>query len=325
MKETTKKDMLYVLDTFWNQCEEALALAQNISVEGPLNGIVISGMGGSAIPGDILQGYADLKVPVVVNRDYSLPAWVTKQSLVFLISYSGNTEETVACFNDAKERGAKIVGISSGGKIEELCLRNKVSFVKVPSGYQPRDATGYLSLPIITVLKNSGIITVEEDEFKALISTLKKDVKETAKSIAKKMKNKIVVVYSSQRLACLARTWKSKINENAKTQAFYNSFPELNHNEMVGFTKLIADYFIVMIEEESDHVRIKKRMDITKRLLQDAGCSAMVVNVSGRKRLANIFYTILLGSYVGYYLAEEYGIDPAPVVMVEDLKKELSH
>lgn len=322
-EEIGSERMIDVLDNFWRQCQEASRLARDIKVDLPINGIVLCGMGGSAIPGDIIKSYIDVNVPVVVNRSYEIPSWVNKNTLVFTISYSGNTEETLTCFRHAKAKQAKIVGISSGGKIEKFCQQGRSHFVKVPSGIQPRDASGYLTLPIINILQNSRIIKDNSRDMENMISTLKKGYKEKAREIAKKLVGKIPIIYSSHRMIALAKTWKSKINENAKVEAFYNEFPELNHNELVGFTNLKGDFFVIIIEDEDDHVRVKKRMNITAELLKKKGCPVLTLKIKGENRLSKIFSTILLGSYVGYYLALEYGTDPSPVVMVEDLKKEL--
>ena len=318
-----KENMISVLDNFWKQCDDASRLGKNIVVGLPVNGIVICGMGGSAIPGDIIQSYIDVSYPIIVNRGYDIPRWVDKKTLVFVISYSGNTEESLSCFRQAKLKEAKIVGISSGGKLEKFCFQGSVPFIKVPSGIQPRDASGYLTLPLLNVLNSSRIINMPSDEYEGLMKSLAKDYHDKAEELAKKLVNKIPIIYASGRMACVARAWKTKINENAKVQAFWNEFPELNHNEMVGFTDLKGDFFVIMIEDEKDHPRVAKRMKITAGLLKSKGCHVLTMKVSGKNRLSNIFSTILMGSYVGYYLALEYGTDPSPVVLVENLKKDL--
>ena len=323
IKEVTKEDMLNVLDKFWKQCESATAFAGDVKVDLPANGIVICGVGGSAISGEILQSYLDLTIPVLVNRSYELPGMVNRNTIVFLVSYSGNTEEVLSCYALAKTKGAKIVGISSGGKLQELCIRGKVPFIQVPGGLQPRDATGYLTIPLLAVLKNSRVIRMNENEIPEMIEALKKNLHESAQEIAAKLKNKVPLIYSSEAMAVLARTWKKKIVENAKVHAFANTFPEMNHNEILGFTHCVADYFAILIYDLDDHPRIKKRMDITKSLLQKNGCPVMGLRVSGKNKLSNIFSTILLGSYVGYYLALEYGVDPVPINLVDEFKKEM--
>ncbi|MCX8147054.1 MAG: bifunctional phosphoglucose/phosphomannose isomerase [Candidatus Woesearchaeota archaeon] len=319
-----KENMIKVLDNFWKQCEEASMLGNDIKVSFPINGIIFCGMGGSAIPGDIIKSYIELSYPVEIVRDYKIPAWADKNTLVFIASYSGNTEEALSCFKSAKAKGTKIVCITSGGKLKKFCEDSKTPLIIVPSGIQPRDAIGYQTLPLLNVLINSKIISsTAKDDIKDMVGLLRKDIKEEAEALAKKLVNKIPLIYSSDRMVSVARAWKTKINENAKAQAFFNVFPEMNHNEMVGFTNLKADYYAIFIDDKDDHPRIKKRMEITKKLLNEKRCPVLILKLTGPNRLARIFSCILLGSYVGYYLALEYGTDPTPVKMVEDLKKEL--
>lgn len=323
MANVDKENMVSVLDNFWKQCKEASMMGKEIKVSLPVNGIILCGMGGSAIPGDIIMSDIDPSVPFAVNRSYDLPKWVNKNTLVFVVSYSGNTEETLSCFKAARARQCKMVGISAGGKLQQMCEQASVPFIKVPSGIQPRDASGYMTLPMLNVLQNSRIIKDCRADMEEMIDALGKDYREKAQEIAKKLVGKIPVIYSSHRLISIARVWKIKINENAKVQAFYNEFPEMNHNEMVGYTDLKGNFFIIIIEDEKDHLRIRKRMAITSELLKSKGCPVMAVKIKGDNVLSKIFSTILLGSYVGYYLALEYGTDPSPVVMVENLKKEM--
>lgn len=318
-----KENMLGVLDRFWKQCEDSLQLGLNIKIEPPVNAIVIAGMGGSALPGDILRAYLGTTMLIYSCRDYVLPEWANKNTLVFCISYSGNTEETLSTYKDARKRGCKLVCIAEGNKLIEACIRDKVSHVRVPSGIQPRDAIGYQTIPILNILMTSKILPKNADAA-GMIPILKRTDKDKAREIARNLLNKVPIFYSSSRMAALARIWKIKINENAKCQAFYNELPEMNHNEMVGFTHLKGDYYVIMMEDEEDHERIKKRMDIAKQLLQKQGCPVLLLKITGKNRLARIFSTLLLGAYISYYLALEYKIDPSPVVMVEEFKKMLA-
>lgn len=317
-----KENMLGVLDRFWKQCEEASQLGLNIKIDPPVNALVVAGMGGSAIPGDVLRSYLGTRILVYSSRDYSLPEWANKNTLVFCISYSGNTEETLSAYKEARKKGCKLVCLSSGGKLAEYCMRDKVQHISVPSGIQPRDALGYQIIPLLNVLMTSKIIPKNAD-VTSMIAVLKQVNKEKASDIAKNLHNTVPIIYASSRMVTLAKTWKSKINENAKCQAFFNEFPEMNHNEMVGFTNLKGNFYVIMMEDEEDNERIKKRMEITKQLIQKQGCFVLLLKITGKNRLARIFSTILLGSYVGYYLALEYKVDPTPVVMVEELKKML--
>jgi glucose/mannose-6-phosphate isomerase len=318
-----KENMLGVLDNFHKQCEEAFKLGKKIKITGRIDSIIVAGMGGSALSGDILKSYLNLSIPIHVCRDYHLPKWASKNTLVFSVSYSGNTEETIHCFREAKRIGCTIIAITAGGKLKEIAEKSNVPLVLVPRGIQPRDAVGYLTIPILNILQNSYIIRDVSDDIKETIRALKKDFKPTAQEMAKKAVDKIPIIYSSSRLYVLSRIWKIKVNENAKVQAFHDEFPELNHNEMLGFTNPKGEYLIIMLKDEDDFYRVKKRMDVTKEKLQKIGYKVIEIKIKGKSMLSRIFTTILLGSYFGYYLALEYGTDPSPVDMVEDFKKDL--
>lgn len=323
MDSIDKENMLGVLDNFWRQCEESLQLGKNIKVDKPINGIIFCGMGGSSYPGEIVKGYVDLDIPVEVIRDYTVPKWANKDTLIFIISYSGNTEESLSCFKSAKARGSKIVCIASGGNLAVMCERTGTNIVNIPSGIQPRSATGYMTIPILNILSRSRIIEDQTDKIVRMINILKKDVKENAKNLAKRLVDKVPIIYTSTKLISVAKMWKVAINENAKAQAFFNALPEANHNEINGFVNKRADFFCIFIEDADDHPRIKKRMEVTKDLMQEWECHTLILKLTGSNPLARIFSAILMGQYVGYYLALEYETDPTPVEMVKGLKKKL--
>ncbi|MBD3314067.1 bifunctional phosphoglucose/phosphomannose isomerase [Candidatus Woesearchaeota archaeon] len=322
--DVDSENMIEYLDGFWKQCQEALKLGSDISIEGPVTGVVACGMGGSALPGEIVKGYIDVDIPVDVIRDYSVPKWVNHGTLVFVVSYSGNTEEALACLKSARSKGAKVVCISSGGKLRELCESSRSPIVLVPKGLQPRASTGYQTLPILNILSNSGVIPDQTSEMDDVVKALKKDMKESAKDIVGRIKDKIPLIYSSDRMIAVARLWKAAVNENSKHPAFFNVFPEMNHNDMIGFKQAKnSRYYFIFIEDAEDHMRIKKRMKITKEILQNIGLPVLIIKLTGPNRLARMFSSILMGMYAGYYLALEYGIDPSPVDLVEDLKKQM--
>jgi glucose/mannose-6-phosphate isomerase len=306
------------------QVEEASELATNITVDGPFENIVILGMGGSAAPGEFLASYADLPIPLIICREYEVPKIVRSKSLVFAISYSGNTEETVISFREARRRGAKIVAIASGGKLEEIANREGVPFVKVPSGLQPRVALPYLLFPILSVLHNAKINPFPADAVKEMIVALRNpSYIERAKALAEKLVDKIPLIYSSLKYKAVAYKWKINFNENSKVHAFFNIFPELCHNEMVGFTKLNGNYHVIILQDESDFPRVKERMKLTKNLIAAKGVDSTLIEVTGNSLLARMFSAFHLGNLTSYYLADMLGVDPEPVEMVEDLKKRL--
>jgi glucose/mannose-6-phosphate isomerase len=306
------------------QIEEAAELATNITVQGPFENIAILGMGGSAAPGEFLASYADLPIPLIICREYELPKIIKAKSLVFAISYSGNTEETVLTFREARRRGAKLVAIASGGKLEEIATREGVPFVKLPSGIQPRAAIAYLFFPILSVLHNAKILPFPEDAVKEMIVALRNpNYLERAKALAEKLVDKIPLIYSSQRFKAVAYKWKINFNENSKMHAFYNVIPELNHNEMVGFAKLSANYYVVFLQDEEDLPRVKERIKFTKNIVASKGVDTTLIEVTGNSHLSRMFSAVHLGNLVSYYLADLRGVDPEPVDIVEDFKKRL--
>ena len=248
------QNMLQVIKDFPKQCREALGLPKGISASGEINNIVIAGMGGSAMGGDLLKVYlSNTNIPVYVNRDYKVPNFVDENSLVFAVSYSGNTEETLSALNAAKEKKAQIIGITSGGKLSEECEK----VVNIPSGLQPRAALGYLFFPMLGILHNTNIIRVKNDELNEMMGILKQTNKfnEQGEELSKKLKEKIPIIYASEALGAIAFRWKTQINENAKMPAFYNVFSEMNHNEIAGYKSMDHKFSVVMIQDKNDNDR----------------------------------------------------------------------
>jgi glucose/mannose-6-phosphate isomerase len=280
-------------------------------------------MGGSGFPGAILSSYINLDVPVVLHRSYSLPKWVNKDTLVFVVSYSGTTEESLSAYKEAISRKAKVVSLASGGLLRSLCTKNKTPFIQVPEGLVPRDAIGYQTIPLLNVLQNSKLIDNQSNAIAETLTALRKDYKEKAEELAKKLVNKVPLIYSSENLECLARIWKSKINENAKSTAFFNVFPELNHNEIESYNHVLGNYYVIIINDVDDIPRIKTRMEVMKTLIQEQDVPVLELKLTGKNKLARIFSSILLGSYVGYYLALEYKLDPADTDLLDNFKKQI--
>jgi glucose/mannose-6-phosphate isomerase len=306
---------------------------------GELGGIAVAGMGGSAIGGDLVaSAFIDsLPSPMATIRGYQLPDWLTSRSLVFAVSYSGNTEETLSCLGQALERGCNLVAISSGGKISQTARERELPLIEVPSSLQPRAAMGFLSIPIAACLESMGLATDVErdvDETAGVLSLLAElygpevpASENPAKQLAATFHQKIPVIYGAEVTAVAAMRWKCQINENAKALAFYHEFPELNHNEVVGWESpadLMDRFRVIYLKDDQFHPQNKKRMDVTAGLLKDYVGDILEHHSSGRSRLARLFSSIYLGDYVSLYMAVLYGIDPSPVVRIEALKKQLA-
>lgn len=318
-----KSNMKQVLQDFPKQCREALTLAQGLKVQGEFNNIMVCGMGGSGLGGDILKAYLmeSSSLPVYVVKDYEIPAYINENTLVFAVSYSGNTEETLSALTKAKNKGAKVVAITSGGQLLDLVD----TVITVPSGLQPRNAAAYLFFPIIGVLFNSGLIEVKNQDLNEMINVLKDTqyFEEKGKELALKIKNKMPVIYSSSRLSPVAFRFKCEINENSKHPACYHVFPELCHNELVGYSGMErAKFIVIMIRDNGDHERIKKRMDTCKNLFEET-VDVEEMTTLGDSLLARIFSAIYLGDWVSYHLAVWKRIDPTPVHVIENLKNAL--
>ncbi|KUG03848.1 glucose-6-phosphate isomerase, archaeal ii / mannose-6-phosphate isomerase, archaeal [hydrocarbon metagenome] len=302
--------------------------------------IVVTGLGGSAIGGDILRNYAAKKasIPVIVNRDYHLPAFVGTETLVFAVSYSGNTEETLEAYQEAVKRGAAVIVLSSGGKISEYAHQDNKAVIQVPTGFVPRAAVAWLFAPVALVLGQMGILPGVEQEIKETAAVLKQmrdsliptvDVPvNMARVIAGKTRDNIPVIWGTTGVSeVAAQRWKAQINENAKSPAYYNIFPELNHNEIVGFEvprEILQRQVYIILRDDGDYERIKKRIDISKNIIKDQVKNIIEVHSRGESYLARVFSLIYVGDYASVYLALDYGINPTPVKMIDYLKEQLA-
>jgi len=317
-----KSNLIEVLDNLPQQCKDALSLPKGITVKGEVTSIVICGMGGSAIGGDLLKTYcSNTKLPVFVNRDYKVPEFVDNYTLVFAVSYSGNTEETLSAFYDAKKKNAQIIAVTSGGEL----AKEAGKVIKIPSGLQPRAALGYLFFPMMGVLYNSNLIDVKNTDLNEMVSLLKQkeEIKEKAQEIAKKIQGKIPIIYSSELLKAVAYRWQTQINENAKYPCYHSAFSEMNHNEINAFRAMGRSKFLaILLKDEKDNSKIKRRMEVCKQIMEK-NVDVEEVKVKGSSLLARMFYTIYLGDYTSYYLALRERVDPTPVEVIEWLKKQL--
>ncbi len=312
-------------------------LAAGVSVPGTFRSIMISGMGGSALPGNLFRMYLhdlfrtkrpqEQPLSVYQNRSYSLPPESFHECLNFICSYSGNTEETVASFEEALQKNLPCIALSAGGKIEEMAKAYGVPHVKLPIPYenfQPRVGTGYFFGAMLQILVNQGLVPDMTGELAKEAEVLRKGMEaleEQGKALAKKMMGKTPIIYSTAKYKSVAMVWKIKLNENAKTPAFWNFFPELNHNEMVGWTLPQGQFFVLMLRDKEAQDQIQKRFDITAELLRKQGVTVEILDMEGGSVYSKVFTSIALGDLASYYLALEYGQDPTPVAMVEELKK----
>lgn len=341
IKELDPQDHFGMVAGLADQLPEAYTAGTDVIEDliGELGGIAVAGMGGSAIGSDLVAAAYDnsLPGPLVTIRGYRLPHWVDSRTLVFAVSYSGNTEESLSCLDQALERGCRVVCICSGGHMADVAAGNGLPIIEVPAGLQPRAAIGYLSMPIASCLESLGLIEgVEGDvsEATALLRELSRlygpenpTSENPAKRLAMDLRGKIPVIYGCELTTAAARRWKGQINENAKNAAFANEIPELNHNEIVGWENpagSLGRFAVVFLSDEGVHPQNRRRIEITGGLMEDYAGLVRSCHPGGNSRLTRIFSSIYLGDYVSLYLAILNGVDPSPVDRIEDLKKKLA-
>jgi glucose/mannose-6-phosphate isomerase len=335
-------DMLRRVRELPEQCADAWTLTQSLKLPADyaqVSNIVVLGMGGSAIGGDLTRTLAQDRcpIPITVSREYDLPAYAGKNSLVIGCSYSGNTEETLSAFAQAAKRGCKLLVITTGGQLAADAKAHKAPLLTFHYPAQPRGALGYGFIPLAAVLCKLGLIPdlkPDLDEAIALMRSLARSLtpdvgkaKNPAKQMAVRFYEKLPVFYGAGILSEVARRWKGQVNENAKGWAFYDVLPELNHNSVVGFElpkTLLPHLVVVSLEAPADHPRVQVRQRITRELLQKSGVAVETVQAQGKSALAQMLWTIHLGDYMSFYLAGLNNADPSPVALIAYLKQQLA-
>lgn len=315
-----------ILD-FPSQFRIGFESAKRVRVEGKFKKVLICAMGGSALAGDVLKIWLESKkinLPLNINRDYGLPFNVDGEHLIFCISYSGNTEETLSSLKEALKGKLKVAAITSGGELLRICKKNKIPVAVIPGGYPPRMALGFQFASLMKILFNSKTIKDYSKEILSLERKIKpKKLEERGRMLAEKLKNKIPLIYASSRIRNIARIWKIKLNENSKVPAFCNSFPELNHNEMAGFEKNKDKFYIIILQDQNDSPEILKRERLTAEILRKKKIPVELISLEEKELLTRIFSAIILGDWASYYLALNSKVDPVRVKIIEDFKKKM--
>ena len=318
--------MLEIVKNYPKMCEEAIKIVESVSLpQYEFNKIIVCGMGGSAIGGDLLKDLLRERtsIPIEVSRSYHLPEYADEHTLVFCISYSGNTEETLSQFIEAIERKCKIITITSNGRLEKWCKNLKIPLIQVPRGFQPRASLPYLFFSLIICLQKLGTIELN-DEIEETIQILKKIKIEKIKEIALSLKNSFPVIYAPVEFSGVARRVKTQLNENSKVLARYEIFPELNHNEIVGYeNKVEKNSSLIILRDRDETEEMKKRIEITKTLIRDKVKSLAEIWAEGKSKLAKIMSLVFMGDVLSVELAYLRKVDPKPTKNIDFLKKEL--
>jgi len=344
-KKFDKSNMLDLLLDFPQQCSAALDIAKKAKIsfeKKDFKKIVFVGVGASAIGADLARSYSYFKsnIPLLVLREYDLPELVDSSTLVIISSYSGNTEEALQAYEQAKKKNAALIAISSGGALKERALGDKINFVETPKGFPPRCALGYASIIPLYLLSALGVIkdiSLEINQVVRVLEELKKNnlspeiatSDNIAKSCAVKLWNKFAAIYTSSiHLDICSTRLRSQLAENSKVLSSSHLFPEMNHNEIVGWenpAKLFKNMVVVMLRDKDMHPRVAKRMDITRDILkEEEGIEVVEIWSRGDNLLSRIFSLIYIGDFISYYLAILYGVDPTPIDRITYLKKELA-
>ena len=341
-RQFDKSGMLGHLHGFPEQCLKAWEKAQRFELPpeySKISSVVIVGMGASAIGGDIVRRLilAESKLPIWVHRDYGLPAFVNESTLVIASSYSGNTEETLSAFTKALGTRSEKLVITSGGKLKHLAEQKGIPSFVIDYQAPPRAAFPYSFIPLVGIFQRLGILRDKSADLKETVDILKelsKDLVETrplasnpAKKLATKVWGHVAVIYGAEMLSEAARRWKAEFNENSKAWAFFESFPELNHNAVVGyeFPVEVKDRILVlMLRSSSLHPRNLLRYDVTARLLAKAGIAHEFVEATGKSVLAQVLSLILLGEYASLYLSMLNEVDPTSTNAINFVKQYLA-
>ncbi|HVA98272.1 MAG TPA: bifunctional phosphoglucose/phosphomannose isomerase [Bacteroidia bacterium] len=317
---------------FSKQLQEAIEIGKKIKLTvapHEIKNVVISGLGGSGIGGTIVSELVamEISVPVQVVKGYFIPNYVDKNTLVIISSYSGNTEETVNCMETAIQKNAKIVCITSGGKIAEIAKQNQLDYIIIPGGMPPRTCLGYsftqqfFILTFFGLLKNNFLKELENAI--QLIDTNEKNIQEEAKIIAGKLKNKLPVIYSTTYNEGIAIRLRQQLNENAKILCWHHVIPEMNHNELVGWTEKSENLAVIIFRDKNDFARNQTRIEINKKVFEKYTSTIIEIYSKGNSLIEKAIYLIHLGDWISYFVAEQKGVDAIEVNVINHLKAEL--
>ena len=292
-------------------------------------GVLVCGMGGSAIGADLAAAALGdrLTRPLLTVRAYELPSWATPEWTVLCASYSGETEETLACFAAAEALGARRLVISTGGALSAAAREADVPVIGLPGILQPRAAVAYMFAAAAELAALAGAapgIHTEIDTAAAFLEERSSDLRSRAADLAERLNGAVPVVYGADLTAPAARRWKTQFNENAKLAAFFSELPEADHNELCGWAGATDTRFAAVLLEDADqHPRERLRIDLTTRLIEAEGAAALRVETVGETRVERLLWAVMLGDLVSVALAEARGVDPTPVGAIEGFKASL--
>lgn len=320
-------------------CRDAITRAAKVKIpyKSPRN-IIVVGMGGSAIGGDLVKDWLSdrASIPIEVCRDYVVPAYANKNSVVVAVSYSGETEETLTAFFDAVNRGCMVIAVSSGGHLQAFSRKLEIPFISIPPGFPPRAAIAYTFFSLVALMEKVHVFEAASGEVEETLRVLQKvrdanrlEVplrKNTAKKLAHEIQGTIPVVYGFRQYRAVARRLKCQFNENSKAPSKFDSFPELNHNEIVGWEapkSLTTPFSVILLRDPEEPPPLKNRIEITKKILLPKACKVLEITAVGKHNLAKMLSAMYIGDFASIYLALLRGVDPTPTKTISRLKLEM--
>lgn len=326
-------NMKQLVHDFPQQLREALVIARKFQVSAvpDFDNVLICGLGGSGIGGTIMaQLIADeCPYPIVTSKGYSIPAFVDERTLLIACSYSGNTEETLESLEEARERAAQVVCVSSGGKLSQLASEHGWPLISLPSGFPPRAAFGFSLIQLFKVASTYGLIrdgwqVFIERSIEALLRDQER-ISNAARQLAESVQHRLPVLYSADWLEGVTVRWRQQINENSKMLCWHHVYPEMNHNELVGWRAENHDLAVIFLMSNFDHDRIVRRMELTETVFRTYTPHVHHVTAKGDTRIEQALYLIHIGDWMSVHLAELRGSDAVEVKVIDWLKSELAN
>lgn len=324
--------MKTLVDGFTKQLQEALNIANSavLTKKNNIQNIVVTGLGGSGIGGTILSELiqGECPVPVIVNKDYFLPEFVSPNSLVIISSYSGNTEETISAMQQAIAKKAQIVCVTSGGKIQEMAKEHGYDTIVIPGGNPPRSCIGYSLVQLLKIVQFNDLVKTDllkqVSDSITLLDNEKSAIQSEATAIAKTLFQKLPVLYSLGSCEGTVVRFRQQINENSKMLCWHHTLPEMNHNELVGWTERNESLAVVTFRTKFDYERTVKRYEVCKPLFEKYSASVTDIIAKGNSKTEQFFYLINIGDWISCYIADLKNIDPVEVNVITNLKNELA-
>ena len=318
---------------FPRQLEEAIQIGKNAKLTPAgraYSNVLICGLGGSGIGGSIVSELvvAEANAPINISKGYFIPAYIGHNSLVIISSYSGDTEETVNALKLALEKGAKVVCITSGGKIAAIAKEKGLDLILVPGGMPPRACLGYSLTQLLFILNAFGITSFDflgqlEKSVK-MLGAEQSSIMAQAKEITSQLAGKLPVIYTTTYNEGLAIRFRQQLNENAKILCWHHVFPELNHNELVGWTEKHEELAVIILRDPDDYPRNNSRIEISKEVFSKYTSTILEICSKGSSPIEKAIYTIHLGDWISCFLAEHRGVDAIEIAVINHLKSELS-